>query len=129
MILYLKKRIKKCTKEYDVQSKSVIWNRIAFANYAQNFQPSSTGNNFQPNDFIAFQSYINILKPDVVIVWGCALGGELEKKGCKVNAKEYGYIWTNQTFNNVVFLNSYHPSYSGFEDGGRLDSAMDKVFK
>ena len=57
------------------------------------------------------------------------LGGELEKKGCKVKATEYGYIWENQEFTNVIFLNSYHPSYSGFEDGGRLYSAMDKVLK
>ena len=66
---YLKKRYKKeCVKEY-VEAKKIIWERLAFANYAQNFQPNTTGNNFQPDDFTAFKSYIEMLSPDVVIVW------------------------------------------------------------
>ena len=72
------------------------------------------------------QKYIELLKPDVVIVWGCALGGELEKKGFKVNAENNGYNWTND---GIQFVNSYHPSYSGFKDNGSLKEALDKAFQ
>lgn len=41
----------KCYKEYRNQ----LWSRIAFVNYAQNFQPKSTGNYFQPDDFNSFK--------------------------------------------------------------------------
>lgn len=66
------------------------------------------------------------MKPDIVIVWGCDLGGELEKKGFKVNAENNGYNWTNK---GIQFVNSYHPSYGGFEDNGHLKAALDKAFQ
>ena len=69
----------KCYKEYRNQ----LWSHIAFVNYAQNFQPASTGNKFKKSDFEAFKKYLEVLKPDIVIVWGCAVGGELEKQELK----------------------------------------------
>lgn len=99
----------------------VIWEHIAFANYAQNFQPNSTGNGFQKNDFNAFTDYISLIKPDIVIVWGCDLGGNLAKNGFKTNAKQEGYVWKKSVSNKeITFINSYHPSYSCFEDDGKL---------
>lgn len=106
--------------------RSKLWSHIAFVNYAQNFQPNSTGNHFFESDFNSFKKYIELLKPDVVIVWGCALGGELEKKGFKVNAENNGYNWTKD---GIQFVNSYHPSYGGFEDKGSLEKALDKAFQ
>lgn len=106
--------------------RSKLWSHIAFVNYAQNFQPNSTGNHFFESDYNSFKKYIELLKPDVVIVWGCALGGELEKKGFKVNAENNGYNWTKD---GIQFVNSYHPSYSGFKDNGRLKEALDKAFQ
>ena len=106
--------------------RSKLWSHIAFVNYSQNFQPNSTGNHFFESDFNSFKKYIGLLKPDVVIVWGCALGGELEKKGFKVNAENNGYNWTKD---GIQFVNSYHPSYSGFKDNGHLIGALDKAFQ
>ena len=119
----------KCNKEKEYRNQ--LWSHIAFVNYAQNFQPKSTGNYFQPDDYNSFKKYIEILnelelKPNVVIVWGCDLGGELEKKGFKVNAENDGYNWTND---GIQFVNSYHPSYSGFKDNGSLEEALDKAFQ
>ena len=112
----------KCYKEYRNQ----LWSHIAFVNYAQNFQPASTGNKFKKSDFEAFKKYLEVLKPDIVIVWGCALGGELEKREFKKEAKFYGYNWENE---GIQFVNSYHPSYGGFEDNGGLEEALDKAFQ
>ena len=61
---------KELTNEID--SKNNFWSHIAFVNYAQNFQPASTGNKFKKSDFEAFKKYLEVLKPDIVIVWGCA---------------------------------------------------------
>ena len=115
---------KELTNEID--SKNNFWSHIAFVNYAQNFQPASTGNKFKKSDFGAFKKYLEVLKPDIVIVWGCALGGELEKQEFKKEAKFYGYDWANK---GIQFVNSYHPSYGGFEDNGRLKEALDKAFQ
>ena len=115
----------KCYKEYRNQ----LWSHIAFVNYAQNFQPKSTGNYFQPDDFNSFKKYIEILnelglKPNVVIVWGCDLGKELKKQ--KFKPKNDGYNWENE---GIQFVNSYHPSYSVFKDNGCLKEALDKAFQ
>lgn len=106
--------------------RSKLWSHIAFVNYSQNFQPNSTGNHFFESDFNSFKKYIELLKPDVVIVWGCALGGELEKKGFKVKAENNGYNWTKD---GIQFVNSYHPSYSGFKDNERLKEALNTAFQ
>lgn len=112
-------------KYFECKSSCDFWSRIAFVNYAQNFQPKSTGNRFQENDFESFKQYIELLKPDVVIVWGCALGGELEKKDFKKDSNNYGYNWK---VDGRKFVNSYHPSYGRFEDDGRLKKALNNVF-
>lgn len=106
--------------------RSKLWSHIAFVNYAQNFQPNSTGNHFFDSDYNSFKKYIEVLEPDVVIVWGCALGGELEKRGLKKEAKFYGYNWENE---GIQFVNTYHPSYGGFKDNGRLNNALDTAFQ
>lgn len=128
---YIKKSLQKeCYKnDSDIHVKEIIWERIAFANYAQNFQPNSTGNDFQPDDFAAFESLINVLKPNIVIVWGCDLRNALKGNGFVSKDKEDDYILCNKNYSDIIFLNSYHPSYSRFKDGGRLEEAMDTVFK
>ena len=110
----------------EIEPKYNFWSHIAFVNYAQNFQPASTGNKFKKSDFEAFIKYLEVLKPDIVIVWGCSLGGELEKQEFKKEAKFYGYNWVNK---GIQFVNSYHPSYGGFEDNGGLEEALDKAFQ
>lgn len=113
-----------CCKYFNCKS-SDFWKSIAFVNYAQNFQSKSTGNSFLKTDYESFKAYIEMLKPEVVIVWGCALGGELEKQGFKKGTNNYGYNWE---VNEIQFVNSYHPSYSRFEDDGRLKKALDIAF-
>ena len=44
----------------------------------------------------------------------------------KKEAKFYGYNWVNK---GIQFVNSYHPSYGGFEDNGHLKAALDKAFQ
>lgn len=110
----------------EIEPKYNFWSHIAFVNYSQNFQPNSTGNHFFESDFNSFKKYIELIEPDVVIVWGCDLGRELEKKGFKVNAENNGYNWTKD---GIQFVNSYHPSYSGFKDKGSLKEALDKAFQ
>lgn len=120
----LKKFTDFCCKYFNCKS-SDFWKSIAFVNYAQNFQPKSTGNSFLKTDYESFKAYIEILKPEVVIVWGCALGGELEKQEFKKDADYYGYNWRK---GKIQFVNSYHPSYGDFEDNGRLEEALNHVF-
>lgn len=114
-----------CCDFFNCKSSCDFWSRIAFVNYAQNFQPKSTGNRFQKNDFESFKQYIRFLDPDVVIVWGCALGDELEKQGFKKGTNNYGYNWE---VNEKQFVNSYHPSYSRFKDDGHLEEALNSAF-
>ena len=109
-----------------IEPKYNFWSHIAFVNYSQNFQPASTGNKFKKSDFEAFIKYLEVLKPDIVIVWGCSLGGELEKQGFKKEANFYGYNWVNK---GIQFVNSYHPSYRGFEDNERLKEALNIAFQ
>ena len=107
-----------------IEHKYNFWSHIAFVNYAQNFQPASTGNKFKKSDFEAFKKYLEVLKPDIVIVWGCALGGELKIREFKPNNDDYN--WEKE---GIQFVNSYHPSYGGFEDNGGLEEALDKAFQ
>ena len=125
------KTFSKFCKEYflldnDKEYRNKLWSRIAFINYSQNFQPKSTGNSFQEGDLKSFKKYLELLTPNVVIVWGCALGEELEKQRFKKEATFNGYNWTNE---GIQFVNSYHPSYSGFKDNGSLEEALDKAFQ
>lgn len=115
-----------CCEYFECKSISDFWKSISFVNYSQNFQPGSTGNKFKESDFKAFNKYIELLKPKVVIVWGCALGSELEKRGFKKEAIFDGYNWVNE---GIQFVNSYHPSYGGFKDKGRLEKALNTAFQ
>ena len=60
----------------------------------------------------------------MVIVWGCDLGKELKIREFKPNNDDYN--WENE---GIQFVNSYHPSYGGFEDNGGLEEALDKAFQ
>ena len=55
-------------KYFECKSSCDFWSRIAFVNYAQNFQPKSTGNRFQENDFESFKQYIELLKPEGCLI-------------------------------------------------------------
>lgn len=108
-----------------------LWEHIAFVNYAQNFQPKSRGNKFKDSDFDAFKKYIEVINPDVVILWGCDLMHELEKR-LSMTKSYNDYIWklyTDSCLDGKKYLNSYHPSSGKFKDGNKLDTAMNAVFK
>lgn len=102
-----------------------MWNNISFVNFAQNFESSCTGNNFRDSDFGSFKKYIEIINPEVVIVWG-EVGTFLHKKGFKKNNEDSNnYIWEND---GITFLHCYHPSYSTFIDGENLKKAMTRIW-
>lgn len=113
-----------------------IWDRIAFSNFAQNFQPNSTGNKFFDDDFPAFIQNIYDLAPDVVIVWG-DVGAYLHDFGFKAETESNApddYIWrrslfTREGIKNIIFLHSYHPSYGGYKHNGKLSESMDYIWK
>lgn len=105
--------------------RSQLWSHIAFVNYSQNFQPKSKGNYFQPDDFNSFKKYIEVLKPDVVIVWGRDLDIELNKQNFKPNYDDY-----NWKKDRIQFVNSYHPSSGDFNnDKKNLKEALDTAFQ
>lgn len=112
-----------------------IWERIAFSNFAQNFQPNSTGNRFFEDDFPAFIQNIYELAPDVVIVWG-DVGSYLHDIGFKtetVSDTPDDYIWKRTLFTcegkkTITFLHSYHPSYGGYMHKGKLNKSMDYIW-
>lgn len=118
-------------KYFGMNDRYDLWERIAFVNYAQNFQPSSCGNKFKDSDFYAFKKYIEVINPDVIILWGCDLMHELEKR-LRMTKSYNNYIWklyTDSYLDSRKYLNSYHPSSSKFRDGNKLDTAMNAVFK
>lgn len=104
--------------------KDDVWKNIAFVNYAQNFQPKSTGNIFRSTDCTAFEKYIKILDPNVIIVWGKAGEHSGIRKFMK-NPELNNYIWKGE---NVTYLHTYHPSYVRYKDNGKLAEAMEIVF-
>lgn len=113
----------KCNKEKEYRNQ--LWSHIAFVNYSQNFQPKSKGNYFQPDDFNSFKKYIEVLKPDVVIVWGRDLDIELNKQNFKPNYDDY-----NWKKDRIQFVNSYHPSSGDFNnDKKNLKEALDTAFQ
>lgn len=98
-----------------------MWNNISFVNFAQNFESRCTGNNFCESDYDSFKKYIELINPEVVIVWG-EVGSFLHKKDFKENNEDSNnYIWEKD---GITFLHCYHPSYSNFTDGNKLDEAM-----
>lgn len=106
-----------------------LWNHISFANCIQNFEAYKTGNNFSQSDLDSFKKYICLINPEVVIVWG-SVGFFLERKKIKADAIDSDkYNWT-QTINGhkINFLHSYHPSSPKYRDGGKLASAMDRIW-
>ncbi len=127
---YCSHYIKNTNKEE--MSDKDIWEHLSFVNFAQNFQPYSHGNTFVEDDYCAFLQYIYNLAPDVVIVWG-DVGNHLYSIGFKKDAEHEHYIWkkimkTKSGVREIVFLHSFHPAYGGYEDGGKLDRAMNQVF-
>lgn len=112
-------------EKYFGVDKEALWKHLAFANFAQNFQPASTGNSFVPSDYTAFNKYVELLKPNVVIVWG-DVGNELYNCEFKKDTYFYDYLWKDK---DVTYIHTYHPSYSGYEHQGKLDQAMNKVFE
>lgn len=115
-----------------------FWNQVAFVNYAQNFESQKTGNHFSDEDFEAFKQYMEIIKPDVVIIWGCDLGNELRKRGVKpgeedqnIEETEHYYWQVKEGDHSIEFINCNHPcnNMSILEDYGKFSKALDKIFK
>lgn len=115
-----------------------FWSHVAFINYAQNFESQKRGNHFSDEDYEAFKQYMEIIKPDVVIIWGCDLGNELRKRGVKPGEEDKNiedtvhYYWKiNEGLRDVEFINCYHPckNMSLLEDYGKFSKALDKIFK
>lgn len=116
------------SKEEDVNNRNrYVWDRIAFANLAQNFQPASSGNHFEDSDLEAFYSYIYEMAPDVVILWGDA--GKFISENVLKADHQYNHVWTKSMktkdgLKEIRFLNTYHPLASDYSKGDAHDDAM-----
>lgn len=106
-----------------------LWNHIAFYNYVQFMLAGDDKTDTNPSDiserdYLAFEEVVKELNPDLIIVWGTPVGKELKRR--RVNK-----IKVYETIKDYVFdleisgktylvINSYHPSYGNFYDGGKL---------
>ena len=121
--------------KYFGYSTEEFWNRIAYYNYVQYFLPSRGSKKYwitkdQEND-LAFEEMLTMLPalPDVIIAWG-TVGNHLYDR-YRVDGKsgEYKYLFKIKLQGEIVdVLNSYHPAYSLFKDGGKLKNSMDSIF-
>ena len=121
--------------EYFGYSTEKFWDRIVYYNYVQYFLPSRGSEKYwitkdQEND-LAFEEMLTMLPalPDVIIAWG-AVGNHLYDR-YRVDGKsgEYKYLFKIKLQGEIIdVLNSYHPAYSLFKDGGKLKNSMDSIF-
>lgn len=123
-------------KEFSEFAKD-FWNRVAFVNYGQNFEWAKRGNHFEESDFKSFTTYLNKIKPNVVIIWGTSVGNALTDKDFKPSANNLdiketnGYYWKGEEkYGGIEFINCYHPCNGEvkLDDGGRFKKVLDKVF-
>lgn len=120
-----------------------FWERVAFVNYGQNFEWAKRGNHFEESDFKSFTTYLNKIKPNVVIIWGTSVGNALAdmkladmkfkpdaNNDPDIKETNYYYWKGKEEYEGIEFINCYHPcnSKDTLDDGGRFKTALDKVF-
>lgn len=120
------------------EEKEQLWNRIAFVNYVQYFLPqhnTPTLDKTDINSFIAFLSYCEELKPDIVIVWGVKIINHFKQSYVKSLVESLvidtndSYIWyLKHNSLECKIVNTYHPASRDWW-GGRngFKEALDKV--
>lgn len=111
-----------------------FWDFVSFTNYVQYFLPQwqTLLKNCSDRDANALMEIIKYLEPDVIFVWGCVINQHIQNmfsKDIKVIEHTDGYIWNWQVDDKVItVINTYHPTYSGFNDHGRLSQYVRQVF-
>lgn len=101
------------------------WNMMAFTNYVQYFLDGD-GEHFRPTlntdlserDFISFNETLQELKPDIVIIWGCAFNYKVkEENPYIVDVRELEetenyvcHIRMPLVDHDITIINCYHPS-------------------
>lgn len=111
-----------------------FWDKVAFTNFVQFFLPSweTLPSDCTGRDLDALREVIEMLHPDVVIIWGHVTKYAIIEPFCydvKTNTTD-GYIYHSNAFGHkeITFLNTYHPSYTKFLDNGLLEKYVKEVF-
>lgn len=104
-----------------------VWNRIAFTNYVQFFLPSSDGKfrdtrktDLSERDFEAFIETLQVLMPDVVVIWGSVINSRLKEQNKYVTditelKRTEDYVCHMRIpgiSHDISLINPYHPSSS-----------------
>ena len=111
-----------------------FWGKVAFTNFIQYFLPhwKTLHSDCTDRDLDALREVIEMLRPDVVIIWGTVTKGQIIERFCydSNNNETDGYIYHSSAFEHkeVTFLNTYHPSYPKFYDNGNLEHYTKEVF-
>lgn len=111
-----------------------FWNKVAFTNFVQYFLPhwKTLHSDCTDRDIEALSEVIEMLLPDIVIIWGTATKFPIIEHFCydSDNNKTDGYLYHSNAFGGkeITFLNTYHPSYSCFLDNGYLERYIKEVF-
>lgn len=111
-----------------------FWSYVAFTNYIQYFLGhwQTYRTNCSERDAVALEEVVTLLEPDVVIIWGTKINKPIKDKyqsDQEIPDNTEGYISRGKIGEReVVFLNTYHPKYSGFEDNGNLKKYVSEIF-
>lgn len=110
-----------------------LWEHIAFMNYVQfilggDGDIDTNPSDISARDYSAFEEVVNKLHPDLIIVWGTPVGNELKKyrvNRIEVPGANRDYIFDLDIGGKTyLVINSYHPSYGNYLDGGKLENQL-----
>ena len=111
-----------------------FWDFVSFTNYIQFFLPQwqTFLQNCSDRDAKALIETIKYLEPDIIFVWGCVINQHIRNAfsmDIQVIEDTDGYIWNWKVEDKIItVINTYHPTYYGFNDNGRLDKYVRQVF-
>ena len=111
-----------------------FWDSVAFTNYIQFFLPDwRTKHRYcSDRDSAALMDVIEKLRPDIIFIWGCVINEHIKTKfadDITIIDNTDGYLWNWIISDKTIkVVNTYHPTYSGFCDGGLIDAYVRKAF-
>lgn len=94
----------------------------------QTYDIDTNPSDISARDYSAFEEVVNKLHPDLIIVWGTPVGNELKKyrvNRIEVPGANRDYIFDLDIGGKTyLVINSYHPSYGNYLDGGKLENQL-----
>ena len=111
-----------------------FWDSVAFTNYIQFFLPhwETKMKHCSDRDANALIEVIKSLKPNIIFIWGCVINRHILTKfsnDIKVIEGTDAYIWNWSVDGKIItVVNTYHPTYLGFDDNGLLEKYVRLAF-